>query len=203
MEDGVKELLWQNGVLFLTGEINENIYERIVGEILALNFRKDLERIHLVINSGGGFCKAGFGIISVMEWSVLPVHTTGLGMVGSMALLVFMAGARGHRVIANTTSILSHRYFGGSDGNHSQLLASRKEHDSVHARIIGHYLRYSGVATKEELEQYLLRDVDTWLLPEEALDLGLADSIDSSGLFDLKTGSGRETVPEGLLAVND
>ena len=76
------------------------------------------------------------------------------------------------------TSIPSHRFSAMIGGNHSQLIASRKEQDLEHTRIIDHYMRYSCVKTREELETYLLRDVDTWLSGEEALTLGLVDIVE-------------------------
>jgi ATP-dependent Clp protease protease subunit len=63
-------------------------------------------------------------------------------------------------------------------GNHSQLLASRKEQDLEHARIVEHYLRYTNLNSREELEKHLLRDVDTWLSAEEAVQFGLADIVE-------------------------
>ena len=50
--------------------------------------------------------------------------------------LVFMTGQAGRRVITPRTSILSHRFAGMTLGNHSQLLAGRKEQDLLHDRII-------------------------------------------------------------------
>jgi len=117
-------------------------------------------------------------MIDIMEWSRLPIFTTGIGMIASMALLVFMTGTRDRRVITPRTSMLSHRYSAMTWGNHSQLLAGRKEQDLEHERIIDHYLRYSKIASKDDLEKYLLRDVDTWLTPEEAVEFGLVDLVE-------------------------
>jgi ATP-dependent Clp protease protease subunit len=132
----------------------------------------------MVINSPGGSCPAGFSIIDIMEWSRIPIYTTGIGMIASMALLIFMSGEKGRRVITPRTSILSHRFYALSLGSHSQLIAGRKEQDLEHERILQHYLAYSSIKDRAELEKYLLRDVDTWLTPEEAVQHGLADRIE-------------------------
>ena len=153
-------------------------------EIIEYNISEKLDHIQLIINSPGGSCSAGFAIIDIMEWSRLPIYTTGIGMIASMGLLVFMTGQKGKRVITPRTSILSHRYSAMSWGNHSQLLAGRKQQDLEHQKIIDHYLGYSGINSKEDLEKYLLREVDTWLSPEEAIELGIADiySTDSGSV---------------------
>jgi len=101
-------------------------------------------------------------------------------MIASMGLLIFMTGENGHRVITSRTSVLSHRFSAMNIGNHSQLLAGRKEDDMVHERIIQHYITYSKVKDRKELESYLLRDVDTWLTPEETVQYGLSDIVEPS-----------------------
>ena len=179
------KILRDHGIILLSGEIDDIMAERVCQNIIGFNLRGDVSQIHLVINSPGGLCPAGFAIIDMMEWSRVPVHTSGIGMVGSMALMVFMAGTKGRRVISSKTSILSHRYSSTSKGNHSQLLASRREQDLEHERIVEHFLSHSCVKCREVLEQYLLRDVDTWLSPEEAIQFGLADQIDLNRLIDV------------------
>ena len=138
----------------------------------------ETNQIQMIINSPGGSCPAGFSIIDMMEWSRLPIYTTGIGMIASMGLLIFMTGEKGRRVITARTSILSHRFSAFNFGNHSQLIAGRKEEDLEHERILTHYLTYSKIKDRPELEKYLLRDVDTWLSPDEAIEYGLADVIE-------------------------
>jgi ATP-dependent Clp protease protease subunit len=176
-EAGLKEY----GIIFLSGDINTDKAESICKEIIEYNIKSEVTQIQLVIHSVGGSCTAGFAVIDIIEWSRIPVYTTGIGMIASMGLLVFMTGCRGHRVITPRTSILSHRYLALTAGNYSQLIAGRKEEDLMHARIVDHYLRYTNLKSKEDLEQTLLRDVDTWLSPEEAVRHGIADTVEPLG----------------------
>lgn len=166
------------GIIFLSGGIDSSSSERICREIIEYNVSGKIDHIQMIINSHGGAIPDGFAIIDIMEWSRLPIYTTGIGMISSMGLLVFMTGSRGRRVITPRTSILSHRYSAITGGSHSQLIAERKEQDLEHGRIVNHYLKYSNIDSVERLEQSLLRDVDTWLTPEEAVDYGLADIIE-------------------------
>ena len=178
-ENGKKEKgLSDYGIIYLSGAIEDGTSESVCKEIIEYNISGKIDHIQLIINSSGGSCPAGFAIIDIMEWSRLPIYTTGIGMIASMALLVFMTGTKGRRVITPRTSMLSHRYSSMTWGNHSQLLATRKEQDLEHDRIVDHYLSYSGIQSKEELEKYLLRDVDTWLTPEEAVKFGLVDLVE-------------------------
>jgi ATP-dependent Clp protease protease subunit len=171
------QILRDRGIIILTGEIDVEMAARVYGEIIAYNTEGKVEQIQMVINSQGGACSAGFSIIDMMESSRIPVHTFGTGEIASMGLMVFMAGERGKRMITPRTSILSHRFSGGTGGNHSQMVACRKEQDMMHERIVNHYLQCTAVMTREELESTLLLPVDTWLSPEEALLYGIADIV--------------------------
>lgn len=177
-EDKKSRSLEQYGILYLSGDIDAAKSETVCTKIIELNLRP-LDCIQLVLNSPGGSVTDGFAIIDVMEWSRLPVRTTGLGMLASMALLIFMAGAKGHRVLTPRVSILSHRFAWWSFGKHSELLARRKEEDLTHARILDHYRRYTGIGSDEDLQKTLLGDTDTWLSADEAVAYGIADAIEN------------------------
>ncbi|GAM09349.1 ATP-dependent Clp protease proteolytic subunit [Geobacter sp. OR-1] len=166
------------GIIYISGAINNGTAEAVCKQIIEYNIKGETSQIQMVINSPGGSCPAGFSIIDIMEWSRVPIYTTGIGMIASMGLLIFMTGEKGRRVITPRTSILSHRFSAFNFGNHSQLIAGRKEEDLEHDRILSHYLTYSNIKDRAELEKYLLRDVDTWLTPDEAIQHGLADIIE-------------------------
>jgi len=177
-EKNGKKGLKDYGIIYVAGAISEAVSQTVCQEIIEINVAGEQDHIQMIINSPGGSCSAGFAIIDLMEWSRIPIYTTGIGMLASMALMVFMVGEKGRRVITPRTSLLSHRYSAIAVGNHSQLLAGRREEDLMHERIVDHYLGYSNIADQKELETVLLRDVDTWLSPEESVQYGLADLIE-------------------------
>lgn len=166
------------GIIYISGGIDSGTAEGVCKQIIEYNIKGEVNQIQMIINSPGGSCPAGFSIIDIMEWSRIPIYTTGIGMVASMGLLLFMTGEKGRRVITPRTSLLSHRFSSFNMGSHSQLIASRKEEDLEHDRIIEHYLSYTDIKDKKQLEDYLLRDVDTWLSPEEAIKFGIADRVE-------------------------
>jgi len=167
-----------DGIIFISGEINQGTAESVCRDVIRVNTEMQAPLIQFIINSNGGYCSAGFAITDIMEWSRVPVYTTGIGMIASMGLLIFMAGEKGHRIVTPRTSILSHRYYGQAAGNHSELVARRKEEDLMHQRIVNHYLQHSKIQSEEELNRTLLRDVDTWLSPQEAVGYGLVDTVE-------------------------
>jgi len=184
MNEPINPLLHYN-IIYISSKIDEFVSKNIVHDIILLNEKKKLEGVNsnisfiqLIINSPGGYCHDGWVIVDFMEWSKLPVYTTAVGEICSMGLTIFMAGARKHRIITKNTSILSHRFSGYKSGSYSELVASRKEEDLTHKRLVNHYLKYTKIKTEAELKQKLLKDVDTWLTPKEAVTLGIADKIE-------------------------
>jgi ATP-dependent Clp protease protease subunit len=173
-----EKVLSDYGIIYLSGSINEAKAESVCKEIIEFNIKGNINQVQMVVNSPGGTCTAGFSIIDIMEWSNIPIYTTGIGMIASMGLLIFMTGEKGHRVVTPRTSILSHRFSAMNIGNHSQLIAGHREEDMLHERILNHYMTYSNIKDSKELENYLLRDVDTWLSTDEAVQSGIVDVVE-------------------------
>jgi ATP-dependent Clp protease protease subunit len=177
-ENEEKKSLGDYGIIFLSGSIDAGTAQSVCQEIIRINIEHSADFVQMIVNSVGGHVSAGFAIIDMMEWSRLPVYTTGVGMVASMGLAIFMAGEKGQRVLTPRTSVLSHRFSGMIAGHYSDLIARRKEEDFLHERLIRHYMEHTSLKTPEEVESVLLRDVDAWLTPEEAMEYGIADRIE-------------------------
>ena len=178
MSDKSKESkLMDNAVIYLSGEISPATSERICTQIIQLNIEGKHPFIQMLIDSPGGSLYATFSIIDMMGWSALPIYTTGIGLIASGALMILMAGSKGHRVLTPSTSIMSHRFGGMSMGNYSDMLAKRAQEDLLHKRAVDLYIRCTKVKTAAEVESKLLKDTDCWLTPEEALKYGICDSI--------------------------
>lgn len=171
-----------DGILYLFGEVSISSSQDLIKEIININQKREVDFIQLLINSPGGTSAGGWALIDIMRWSRIPIYTTGLGMLASMGLMVFMAGSKGRRVLTPRTSILSHRYGHVKAGSHSDLIAWRKEEDLEYNRLISHYLEFSTLKDRKEVEERLLRESDTWLSAEEALQFGIADRIEGCQL---------------------
>ena len=172
------ENLKDYGIIYISGEINNSKSEDVCKEIIELNIKQKVEHIQIIINSAGGITNAGFAIVDIIEWSKIPVFTTGIGIIASMGLIIFMTGEKGRRVITPRTTILSHKFSWSKSGSYSQLLASRKAEDMEYKKVVDHYLKYTKIKSQRELEKILLKDTDTWLSPEEAVKYGIADYIE-------------------------
>lgn len=169
--------LEEKGVLFLTGEMNDETCGKVINGIIRANMEPQSEFLQLMISSSGGSVHSGFALIDMMRWSRLPVCTTGFGIVASMAVSVLIAGEPGRRVVTPNTTLLTHQFWTHTQDNYAGIVAKRKMEDLTHKRLVDHYLACGFLKTAEEVENKLMNGVDTWLTPQEALDYGLIDQI--------------------------
>jgi len=170
--------LEKNGYFLLSDPITEQSVAPLIKFILAHNLRdpKLVDCIRVIINSPGGSVDAAFALIDVMRASRVPVHTYGLGMIASAALMIFMSGKRGGRYVSPHTSILSHQWSWGTVGKEHELFATQKEFENVKERVIALYMKCTGLP-RSKVIKHLLPASDVWLTGIEAKKYGLVDHI--------------------------
>ncbi len=161
----------------LFDEITSQNCKDAIQWIIETNFSEEKPAImNLMICSPGGDLTAGFALIDVMRGSSIPIRTIGLGQIASAGLLIFIAGAKGQRVLTENTSILSHQWSTGSAGKEHELIAVVKEFDLTTGRMLHHYKKCSNLSEKD-IRKILMPPQDVWLSAEEALGYGLCDVI--------------------------
>lgn len=167
-----------HGIMVLMGEINHDSIKPIIEWILLENYvkKKKLKELLLMICSEGGDMEPAFALIDVMRNSKIPIKTVGLGQIASCGLLIFLAGAKGRRVLTPNTSILSHQFSWGSEGKAHELLATVKEFELTQKRMIQHYLNCTEL-DEETIKTVLLPPQDVYLSAEEALKYNICDHI--------------------------
>lgn len=164
-------------ITLLFGAIGDRQAAEIVSWILMNNMlEKPPEELIIMINSPGGNVHSAFAIIEAIRGSGIPVKTVGMGQIVSAGLLVFMAGAKGRRLITPTCSVMSHQFSTGVSGTYHDLINVQKELNFVQRRIVDMYTGSTGKPEAYVLK-HLLNPHDSWLSPEEAVKHKLADSI--------------------------
>ena len=94
------------GVHLLMDDIHIGIVQTAIEWILEANFKnteKKHKELNLVVCSPGGDLSAAFALIDVMRGSAIPIKTTGLGMIASAGLLIFISGSTGKRILTPNT----------------------------------------------------------------------------------------------------
>jgi len=180
-EETKKEVssLQDAGYHLMMSEVDTGSCQSAIEWILEANFintEKKLPELNLIICSPGGDLTACFALIDVMRGSSIPIKTTGLGLIASCGLLLFISGTKGRRVLTPNTSILSHQFSWGTFGKEHELFAAQKEFDLTTTRMIKHYKKCTGL-TDKKIRKYLLPPQDMWLGAEEAKKLGICDKI--------------------------
>lgn len=173
-------VLDQNAVYVFSDDVSHQSVAAAIRFILFKNFLPAAQRpkhITMLIMSGGGDLQAAFALIDVMQGSQIPVHTLGLGLIASAALLIFMSGHAGHRTITPNTSILSHQFSWGSEGKFHELVATGREFQLTQARLLQHIRNCTGITDTEKIREHLLPPSDVWLSAREAVRLGIADRV--------------------------
>lgn len=172
------QALNENGIMVLMDDIDSESIKPIIEWILHENFvrKKKFKELLLMICSNGGSISEAFALIDVMNTSKIPVKTVGLGCIASCGLLIFLAGAKGRRILTPNTSILSHQFSWGSSGKSHELFATMKEFELTEKRMVEHYRACTGL-DDETIKNVLLPPQDVWLSAEEALKYNICDIV--------------------------
>jgi len=173
-----KSLKDHNTYLFMTDFTSESV-SPVIEFILEKNLLPPKVRpdfLTLIICSPGGEMTAAFALIDIMNGSAIPIHTLGIGQISSCGILTFMSGAKGHRVLTQNTSILSHQWSWGTYGKSHELVAITKEFELTDEKMLAHYKRCTGLDEKT-IKRFLLPANDVWLTAAEAVKYGIADKV--------------------------
>jgi ATP-dependent Clp protease protease subunit len=82
--DSIKERLLRERIIFLEGEVRDEMANDIVRQLLLLSAEDPQKDIYLYVNSPGGSVSAGMAIYDTMQYVPNDVATLGLGMCASM-----------------------------------------------------------------------------------------------------------------------
>ena len=156
------------GVMTLMDDIKNESVKPVVEWILKNNFTaSQFDILTLIINSGGGSVTDAFALIDTMKGSGVPINTIGLGEISSAALMIFMAGEPGERIMTPNASILSHQYSWGKYGKEHELITSNKAFELTSKMITDHYMKCTGMNEKK-VREILLPPHDVWLSAKDA-----------------------------------
>ena len=168
------ELLLENRVIFLAGEINQHSAARIMMQMLYLEDQKRGQRINLYINSPGGAVDDTLAIYDTMRFISSDVSTYCIGRAYSGAAVLLAAGTMGSRHILPHAKVMIHQPYGGVWGQTSdvkiqadQIIKAKETLNRILADHTGQ--KYETVAADAERDKYFTAD--------EAEAYGLVDEV--------------------------
>lgn len=162
-------------IVVLSGDVNEQSITLVVAQLLHLASQNN-KPIHLVISTYGGSVDEMFTLYDTIKFLPCPVHTIALGKVMSAGVLLLASGAKGHRMIGRSARLMVHPISGGAGGNIFEVINDTKEMKRQQSQMIEAFVKETG-CKKHELEKIMKSGHDVYLLPEEAIRLGIVDKI--------------------------
>ena len=166
--------LLKERIVFVTGEVEDNMASRIVAQLLFLESENPEKDIYMYINSPGGVVSSGLSIYDTMQYISCKVNTICLGQACSMGSLLLTAGEKGLRYALPNSRIMIHQPSGGFKGQATDIEIHAKEILSLKKRLNNMYVQHTG-KTLSAIEKAMERD--NFMSAEEALNFGLIDKI--------------------------
>ncbi len=169
--------LLKDRIVFLTGEINDNLANIVISELLYLDNLSN-EDIYLYINSPGGSITAGLSIYDTMNFINSNVCTIGIGMCASMAAFLLSSGSI--RYALPNTEVMIHQPLGGAQGQATDIKIAAERIIKLKEKLN----KILAKNTKQTIKKiYEDTERDNFLSAEEALNYGLIDKIINKNAF--------------------
>ena len=166
--------LLKERVIFLNGQVEDNMANLIVAQLLFLEAENPDEDINLYINSPGGVVTAGMAIYDTMQLIKSDVSTICLGDAASMGAFLLCSGTKGKRMALPNSRVMIHQPLGGAKGQATDIEIEAKEILRMKDMLIGIIAENSGQPiekVKEDCER------DHFLTAQQALEYGLIDKV--------------------------
>lgn len=128
--------------------------------------------INVCINSYGGEVAEGLAIYNALRNHPATVTTRCDGFACSAASVVFMAGD--NRIMNEASLLMIHNAWTSARGNAEELRKQADDLDTISKTVAKAYLTHINIS-EEKLQEML--DAETWITPEEALEMKFASSI--------------------------
>ena len=166
--------LLKERIIFLTGQINDNVASLVTAQLLFLEAEDPKKEIYLYINSPGGLVTAGLGIYDTMQYIKPEISTLCIGQAASMGSFLLAAGSKGKRFSLPNSRIMVHQPSAGFQGQATDIEIHANEVMSLKKRLNEIYSKHTGRSI-DEIKNALERD--KFMMPSEAQKFGLIDEV--------------------------
>ncbi len=115
------DLLLENRIIFLQGEIHDGNANEMVMKMLYLQSENRRKDINFYINSPGGSVSATLAIYDTMQILSCPVTTYCVGLAASGGAVLLAGGATGKRYMLPHAKVMIHQPYGQVGGQVSDI----------------------------------------------------------------------------------
>lgn len=170
----VSSQLLRNRIIFLGTAIDDEVANRIVGQLLFLSNEDREAPIQMYINSPGGVIYSGLAIYDAMQVIPNPISTLVVGVAASFGTVLLTAGTKGMRYSLPNATIHMHQPLGGAQGQATEIEIQAKEILRLKARLNRILAGHTG-QTLEAIQHDTERD--RYLDAQQAVEYGLVDRV--------------------------
>jgi ATP-dependent Clp protease protease subunit len=168
------DLLLENRIIFLQGEIHDGNANELVMKLLFLQSENRRKPIHFYINSPGGSVSSTLAIYDTMQILSCPVSTYCVGLAASGGAVLLAGGSKGKRFALPHAKVMIHQPFGQVGGQISdiEIQASEilKTRDVLNEILASH--------TGQPIERIAKdTDRDFYMDAKQAKEYGVVDDI--------------------------
>lgn len=168
------DLLLENRIIFLQGEIHDGNANELVMKLLFLQSENRRKPIHFYINSPGGSVSSTLAIYDTMQILSCPVSTYCVGLAASGGAVLLAGGTKGKRYALPHAKVMIHQPFGQVGGQISdiEIQASEilKTRDVLNEILASH--------TGQSIERIAKdTDRDFYMDAQQSKDYGIVDDI--------------------------
>jgi ATP-dependent Clp protease protease subunit len=177
LDEQVYSRLLRERIIFLAGQVEDNMANAICAQILLLAAEDTEKDIYLYINSPGGSITAGMAIYDTMQFVKNDVATVAMGMAASMGQFLLTAGAPGKRYALPNARILMHQPLGGIGGTATDIRIQAENMAAIKKKMAELIAHHTGQSVEKITAD---SDRDRWFTAEEAKEYGFVDQIAQS-----------------------
>ena len=168
------DMLLENRIVFLIGEINYESAARIIMKMLYLDNLKKGTEISLYINSPGGSVDDTMAIYDTMRFVSSPIATYCIGRAQSGAAIILAAGTKGKRHTLPHAKIMLHQVWGGVTGQAADIKIQAEEIIKAKRMINELLAKHTGQPIEKIAAE---TERDRYMTAQEAHEYGLIDEV--------------------------
>lgn len=168
------DMLLENRIVFLQGEIHTGNANEMVMKLLYLQSENRKKDVHFYINSPGGDVISTLAIYDAMQILTCPVATYCVGQAASGAAILLAGGSKGKRFALPHARVMIHQPYGGVEGQVSDIEIQADE-ILRNRQVLNDILATHTGKSADEIARDMNRDF--FLTAEDAKKYGLVDEI--------------------------
>lgn len=165
--------LMYDRIIYFTGTVNDDTCNTAIAQLLYLSSVDDRD-INMYINSHGGSVVDGLGLIDTMNYVNCDVSTTCIGMAASMGAVLLSCGAKDKRFVLPHSRVMIHQVSSSQQGTLADMEIEIEQTKRC-KKDLYEILAKNTNKSFEEIEHDC--DRNFWLIGQESVDYGLADSV--------------------------